>query len=393
MRVLFCHDGPIRKDDHNDFYGIAHNDETFERYYSIADEIAVVIRVQDISSSEAYKKLSKITVNPFEVISVPNISSVKGQFKFKKEAIKIIDKEIQKSDYIVARLPSFIGNIAVDLAKKHHKPYLVEVVGYAWDGYWNHSIKGKFVAPIMNYKTKLRVKEAPYVVYVTNNFLQNKYPTNGKSTNCSNVSLTDFNDKVLERRIKKIELMNGTDKVILGTTAAVNVKYKGQQYIIQALGELKKSGITNYEYQLVGDGDQTFLRSIAKKYGVLNQVKFLGAMPHKEVFNWLETIDIYVQPSRQEGLPRALIEAMSKALPAIGANTAGIPELLNKKFIFSNTHNNIKEILNILNGFNKNTMLEQAKENYQESKKYEKEIIEKRRKKFFRAFKNSQSKI
>ena len=42
----------------------------------------------------------------------------------------------------------------------------------------------------------------------------------------------------------------------------------------------------------------------------------------------LDTCDIYVQPSLQEGLPRALIEAMSRGCPCIGARTAGIPELL-----------------------------------------------------------------
>ena len=176
-------------------------------------------------------------------------------------------------------------------------------------------------------------------------------------------------------------------KVVIGTTAAVDVRYKGQQYIIQALGELKKQGITNYEYQLVGGGDQAHLKSIAEKYNVTEQVKFLGAMPHNKVFKWLETIDIYTQPSRQEGLPRALIEAMSRAVPAFGARTAGILELLDNEFIFSNTRKNIDEIIDILKSFDIETMRVQAKRNYEESKKYDKDTIEERRRKFFEEFK------
>lgn len=53
-------------------------------------------------------------------------------------------------------------------------------------------------------------------------------------------------------------------RIILGTAGFVNLKTKGQHDVIRALGELKKRGDTNYEYQLVGLGDESFLRSIAK---------------------------------------------------------------------------------------------------------------------------------
>ena len=39
-------------------------------------------------------------------------------------------------------------------------------------------------------------------------------------------------------------------------------------------------------------------------------------------------LDLYVQPSLHEGLPRALIEAMSRGLPALASSCGGIPELL-----------------------------------------------------------------
>lgn len=263
------------------------------------------------------------------------------------------------------------------------------MVSCYWDALWNHSLKGKVIAPYSFLKSKKIIREASHVVYVTNEFLQNRYPTNGKHTNCSNVALTEFDDKVLDRRLNKIESMQNNEKIVIGTTAAVNVRYKGQQYIIQALGELKKQGIDHFEYQLVGGGNQAFLKSVSEKYDVLDQIKFLGTMPHNKVFEWLETIDIYTQPSRQEGLPRALIEAMSKAVPAFGARTAGIPELLENQFIFSNTRKNIDEIIEILKSFDKETMINQSKRNFEESKKYDKNVIEERRREFFEEFRNS----
>ncbi|MGR5915177.1 glycosyltransferase family 4 protein [Bacillus pacificus] len=267
------------------------------------------------------------------------------------------------------------------------KPYFVEVVGCPWDAFLNLGIKGKLIAPYMKIATRNRVKEAPFAVYVTKEFLQKRYPTKGENINCSNVALIEFDDAVLEKRLQRIQQDN--PKIIIGTTAAVNVRFKGQQYIIEALGNLKKQGITNFEYHLTGAGDQTYLKAIAKKYEVLDQVKFLGAIPHNQIFEWLDTIDIYAQPSRQEGLPRALIEAMSRGLPALGARTAGIPELLESEFIFSNTKKNIDEICAILKKFNNEVMIAQSNRNYIEAKKYDKEVIETRRKNFFKKFASS----
>ena len=393
MRVLFCHDGPLRKDEQNNYYGTAHNDETFKRYYNIADELSVLIRVSETYKAEAEVKLSRITVSPFEVIQCPNISSFKGMLFDRSEAKKVIKREVEKSNYIIARIPSSIGYIAIDCARELNKPCLVEVVTCPWDAYWNHSIKGKMVAPFMYYATKKRVREAKHVVYVTNEFLQKRYPTKGKSVNCSNVALNEFDDTILEERLNKIRNLDKNHKLVIGTTAAVNVRFKGQQYIIQALGQLKTQGITNFEYQLVGGGDQSYLKSVAEKYNVIDQVKFLGSMKHKEVFGWLKTIDIYAQPSRQEGLPRALIEAMSMGLPSFGAKTAGIPELLDSKLIFSNSRKNIDEISLILESLTKDLMLKQAKRNFYESKKYDKEIIEKRRRIFFEEYASNKGKI
>jgi glycosyltransferase involved in cell wall biosynthesis len=386
MRTLFCHDGPLCEDEYGDFYGSAHNDATFSRYYNISEEVAVAIRVNKISKNEAASKLSKITLTPFEVVECPNISSLKGQIYNRQKAEQIILNEVGKSDYIVIRLPSFIGNLAVDAARKLNKPYLIEVVACPWDGFWNHSLIGKMVAPYMYFKTKKHIMDACFVVYVTNEFLQKRYPTNGITVSCSNVALKEFNINILEDRIKKIGNIKKNNKFVIGTTAAVDVRYKGQQYIIKALGKLKEHGITNFEYQLVGGGDQTYLKSIAEKNNVGDQVVFLGSMKHNDVFKWLETIDIYTQPSRQEGLPRALIEAMSLGLPAFGAKTAGIPELLDPEFIFNNSNNSIEEIYNILLKFNAELMLEQSQRNYHESKKYDKDIIESRRKEFFKFF-------
>lgn len=386
MKGIFCYDGPISKDSNGNYYGVALNNTVLSRYYEIADELTLAIRTRNQQDKNILKNLSKIELDKFKVVSCPNISSFKGVIFNRSKVKKILKSEISKVDFVIVRLPSFIGNISIDIAKKLNKPYYVELVGCPWDGFWNLGIKGKIVAPYMKFSTKRRVRDSKYVSYVTSKFLQDRYPTDGKSISCSNVALKNFDDITLNKRIEHINSKDNDDIKIIGTTAAVNVRFKGQQYVIEAISKLKENGNSNYIYQIVGAGDQTYLRKVASKYGVEDQVEFLGPMKHDEVFEWLENIDIYIQPSRQEGLPRALIEAMSKGLPSLGARTAGIPELLSNDFIFSNTKNNIEEICNILGNLDKDQMIKQSYRNYSEAKKYDSYIIERRRKKFLKDF-------
>lgn len=383
MEVLFCHDGPLYKDVDNNYYGMSFTDDIFRRYYYIAEELSVVMRVKNLNDEKKFENFSRITVSPFNVLKTPNLSSVKGQLFQRNSVKKNLYQHIQKTDFIVIRLPSIIGNLAAEIAKDLKKPYLIELVGDPWDSLWNHSIPGKIIAPVMRYKTKKNVATASHVVYVTNKYLQEKYPTNGKYISASNVILEKLDSNTLKERVTKIKNKNMSNKIILGTTAAIDVKYKGQQFIIEALGKLKKNGIDNFEYQLVGKGHSDFLENCAIKNNVQDQIKFIGLLPHNEVFNWLDSIDIYIQPSLTEGLPRGLIEAMSRGLPAFGTNVGGIPELLDSNY----TYDSKKSIYNILLSFNKQTMLKQAKINYDESKKYHKDIIETKRKIFFKEFK------
>ena len=312
-----------------------------------------------------------------DIISVPSLSNAKG-FIFNRKAVRnILESELNTVDFAIIRLPSFIGAEAVKVVKRKKIPYLVEVVGCPWDSLWNYGIKGKLMAPYLTLSMKAQVKSAPFAIYVTNEFLQNRYPTDGISTNCSNVEISDVPQEVLEKRLQHIK--NNDDRFIIGTTAAVNVPYKGHQYVIEALAKLKKEGIHRFEYQMVGFGDQSRLKAIIRENDVEDRVRFMGSMTHEQVFEWLDTIDIYIQPSRQEGLPRALIEAMSRGLPALGAHTGGIPELIIPERVFSNTNKNIDEICKLLKEFTKEDMLKDANRNFYEAKKYLIEIITEKR--------------
>lgn len=377
MRLGFVFDVRfIRYNGH--YYSINLTRTLWQRYLQFVDDIVVIGRQYE-TSEDVSTRLIQSDFDDVQFRCIEEVSPLKRFFRMNAEK-KFIAKAIEDCDIVICR--SWWG---VDVCKRLNKPYMMEVISCTWDSYWNHSLMGKLVAIPFFIKQRKAVKEAPYVLYVTNEFLQRRYPTEGNQIGCSDVVLQETDKSVLQKRLEKINANDGR-KIIIGTTAAVNVRYKGQQYVIEALGYLKKLGIVNYEYQLAGNGDPSFLKEAAKMYDVEDQVKFLGGVSHDQVFDWLDSLDLYVQPSRQEGLPRALVEAMSRGLPAFGARTGGIPELLDNDYIFSNTRRNIREIADIVMEFSKDRMLEQARRNYDKAGEFQKEKLDKKRNEFYRAF-------
>ncbi len=371
-------------EDNKDFFGLTLTYDFFKnRYLKYFENIIVSTRVKSKYSEKGnisgYKKTNGRGVEVIPIRSYNNVlDALKNKRKIKKEISEVLDK----CDVAIIRLPSAIGNIACKLCRKKHKKYKIEIVACAWDGYINHHNSfGKIIAPIMYFVTRHNVKKSEEVLYVTSKFLQRRYPTLGNEVACSDVVLAKYKDEVLNNRIKKIESMN-MSKIKLCTVANVGLKYKGQEFVIKALYNLKSKGSNNFIYYLIGNGDKTYLKKLISKYNLEKEVVFLGSLNHNQVFEKLDEIDIYIQPSLQEGLPRALLEAMSRACPSIGSNAGGIEELLNKKYIFNKR--DVKKIENILFNLDKNNLIEMAKFSIKKAKEFDLEKLNNLRNKFYK---------
>ncbi|WP_432354363.1 glycosyltransferase family 4 protein [Sporosarcina sp. A2] len=377
--MIFFHSHKFISDNGKYYTSGSLNNGVFQRYLNWFGEVTVF--ANELSATKDHAKL----INDNNEVTNVNLDLVNTKVNLRNSitVIRKIKEAVYSHDYIVIRMPSFYGIVAIRYAEKMNKKYLVEVVGCPWDAFWNHSLKGKIIAPFMWFFTRKTLKDAPYVVYVTNEFLQRRYPTKGKSIGCSDVVLPKLEKGILKKRLEKINLLEKRKPIILGTTAAVNVRYKGQEYVIKAISKLNNEG-HNFEYHLAGGGDNQYLKNVAKECGVEDKVFFLGALPHVKVFDYLDNIDIYIQPSKQEGLPRALVEAMSRGCPSLGSKTGGIPELLNKEFIFKN--GSVEEISELLKKVDEKMMLFEAERSFKKANEFNKELLDKKRTNFYLKF-------
>jgi glycosyltransferase involved in cell wall biosynthesis len=105
--------------------------------------------------------------------------------------------------------------------------------------------------------------------------------------------------------------------------------YKGTDVLIEAIARCVRSGL-DVNALIVGDGKHRLrLMGLAERLGVGTRIEFAGQVTAgKPVRQMLDCGDLFVLPSRTEGLPRAMIEAMARGLPCIGSAVGGIPELL-----------------------------------------------------------------
>ncbi|EGC04498.1 glycosyltransferase [Ruminococcus albus] len=378
MKLAFIFDTCFKRYQ-NHFYSVNLTQELFNsRYLPYFDEIIVIGRYEDAD----FATVNKMVQSDMKQVKFKCIKNTSRLHRITRIDIEesYIEKVLRSCDAAICR-----GWWGTKACRKTGTPYMMEVITDAWDSLWNHSTLGKLVAFPYYELQKKAIKQSDYVLYVTEKYLQSRYPTNGKSLGCSDVVIEDLSQDILDKRIKKIESHNGN--YIIGTTAAVNIKYKGQEFVIKALGILKKKGITNFEYHLAGNGDNTRLKEIAQKVGVEDQVKFLGGIPHDKISEWLDSIDIYIQPSRTEGLPRALVEAQSRALPCLGSNAGGIPELLDRSCICDKHIDMSKPIANWLLSLTKEKQIRDAKKNFQKAKLYQKDVLDSKRNKFYEKFK------
>jgi glycosyltransferase involved in cell wall biosynthesis len=345
------------------------SDEALDRYTNFFGNMTILARV--IEESQTPNKYSKITNNKVKIVNSLDLS--------RKQVKNLIDDH----DVVIIRLPSFNGFKFASYVKKSKKPYLVEVVGCAWDSLYNHSNKGKIIALPLYFYMKRVVRQSKVSVYVTNEFLQKRYPTRGHKYNISNVNIKEIRFSAMEDRIARVKDLTNFKTIKIGTIGAYDVLYKGQEYMIKSLPILNQKTTFNFVYELVGQGNKERLFELAKSLNVEKQIKFIGVLPKNKVFEWLENIDIYIQPSLQEGLPRALIEAMSVGLPAIGSRTAGIPELINDEMIIKRGKRGVNDIIELLSKVDKLDLNSIAISNFEESKNYVESILNERREKAF----------
>lgn len=107
---------------------------------------------------------------------------------------------------------------------------------------------------------------------------------------------------------------------------------KGQDVLLRAIASILKSGDFSEKISILLVGSphppsfQKKLQVLSEELKIEKNITWIGYEPN--VPNILQIADLYIQPSRRDALPRALMEAMGMGVCSIGSNVDGIPEII-----------------------------------------------------------------
>jgi glycosyltransferase involved in cell wall biosynthesis len=160
--------------------------------------------------------------------------------------------------------------------------------------------------------------------------------------------------------------------------------YKGPDVLLRAVQLVAKE--FNPQVVVIGDGKhRPELEKMAAELGISENVTFLGELPSGQpVRDQLDRATLLVMPSRAEGLPRALIEAMARGVPCIATRVGGIPELLTEEEMVASEDwvglaNKIREVL-----LAPERLTNMSRRNLDRAQEYGPQVLETRRRQFYR---------
>lgn len=267
---------------------------------------------------EFKKELEDMGILYFQVDFSRKITDLKSNIK----AYKQIKDMMLENKYEFVHCHSPIGGVCGRLAAHStNTPAIYTAHGF-------HFFKG---APLKNWLLFYSVERwlARYTdVLITINKEDYAIAQNFKAKKVTyvpgiGVDTKKFSGLNVDRDNKRKELGIPDETVVLISIGEL-IKRKNHETVLKAIAKVDK---INLLYLICGRGElEDYLRKLAKKLGIQNKVQFLGF--RNDISEICVASDVFVFPSYQEGLPVALMEAMSADLPIVCSKIRGNTDLI-----------------------------------------------------------------
>lgn len=252
MRLFFIQGGSrLKRDTDGNWYTDSNfNNDVWDRYKALCDELVVVLRREEQVCDPDYAKnhFSPVDETGMRLVDVPDLySPVENFFNLglRRQVRDAIDEAVDTCDKAIIRSAgNFYVTYAGERCRRAGKPYLSEVTGFIYEGLVEHGALGKLKAYPSEKAAKKLFAGASYASYVTTEALQERYPCSGRTEACSDVEIQAIAEGLADRR-KPVDYETG---ISLGTTASLDVAWKGHSVATDALSRLNARGLENITY-------------------------------------------------------------------------------------------------------------------------------------------------
>ena len=268
---------------------------------------------------ELKKKLREMGIRFFQIDFERNVMKLDSELKAYKQVLKLA----RKYRYAFIHCHSPIGGVVGRLVG--HKTNTKVI--YTAHGF--HFFKG---APILNwliyYPIEKFLSRFTDVLITINkeDFQRAKKKFHASKVEYVpgvGVDVEKFKNSKVDILEKRKTLGINKKDIVLLSVGELN-KNKNHEVVIKALAKMKREDI---HYFIAGKGElEEYLKNLVKKLGLETKVDFLGF--RKDVIELYKISDIFIFPSKREGLPMALMEAMASGTPCIVSNIRGNIDLI-----------------------------------------------------------------
>mgnify|MGYP000024161036 FL=1 len=258
-----------------------------------------------------------------------------ARFPFSKaniKAYKQLKKLIQENNYDIIHCHTPVAGVLTRLAAKNNKNTTVIYTAHGF-----HFFKG---APLINWLIYYPVERfcagfTDKLITINREDYERakrfKLRKNGKVYYVPGVGidLEKIQNLKVDVKQKKAELCIQENTPVLLSVGELN-KNKNHEIVLQALNKIKDK---NFIYLICGRGIlKEYLERKTQELHLENKVKLLGY--RSNVIEILKTADLFIFPSKREGLPVSIIEAMAARLSVIASNVRGNRDLITKENLF-----------------------------------------------------------
>lgn len=298
----------------------------FQRYLGVFDRVTITARVREVRAANTGDH--EVADDQFEFAQVPAYRGL-GGYVMQQGAIRTaMTRALAEAEAVILRVPSPLAGRLYSRLLSERRPFGVEVVGDPWDSFAPGAIRHPF-RPILRWRLRNELRQqcraACAAAYVTAGALQERYPTATETPTFSYSSIELREDcfattpRSLQPNLIALRIVS------VGT---MSQRYKGHDVLLRAIAASRHP--STISLTLVGDGaERSALERLARELGLAASVRFAGHLADPLAVRCaLDQADAFVLASRQEGLPRAIIEAMARGLPCLSTLVGGIPELL-----------------------------------------------------------------
>jgi glycosyltransferase involved in cell wall biosynthesis len=293
-------------------------------YLSAFDEVCVVARVRDVDTvSPTWLRADGPHVT---FVPVPFYLGPLQYVRRYREIAHTLGAAVGPRDAVICRVPSQIATQMLSYLPPG-RPFALQVVGDPYDvlapGAMSHPLR-PFFRWWYSRQMRSQCGRAAAASYVTREALQRRYPCPGYTVSFSDVQIPGSALADVPRPPRA-----GAGPFVLVTVGSLEHHHKAVDVQIDAVAECVRRGL-DLRLLVIGQGRlRGELEGRARSLGLDGRVEFLGQLTAGEAVRAeLDKADLFLLPSRTEGLPRAMIEAMARGLPCVGSTAGGIPELL-----------------------------------------------------------------